>query len=262
MAGALTGASARRLRAAGSPPLTTSQGLALFDAALATAEPYLVPLGPGLTAFTAGQPGQAGLPPLFRGLDPGIRAARPAAASGQADAADLIQQLTAMPPAQRPGHLITLVRTHAAAVLGYPTPSAVDPANEFRELGFDSLTAVELRNRLSAATGLRLSATFVFDYPNPIALASHLVAQLVSPESGPAPISPLAELDRLEAVLAVAAPDDTTRSGVTLRLQQLLDKWRAAEASGPAGVADQIELGSTDEIFDFIDHQLGRVSDQ
>jgi candicidin polyketide synthase FscE len=271
MAGSLAGAAARRLRAAGPPPLTLNQGFALFDAALTTSDAFLVALGPAVTAFTpgAGRPGPApaSLPPLLWALA-GIT--RRAAATGPA-AAELAGQLAAMPAAQRGHHLADLVLAQAAAVLGYAGPAAVDSGREFRELGFDSLTAVELRNRLSAATGLRLPATLVFDYPTPAALAAQLSTQLDGQRAGtanaPAPTSLLAELDRLEAVLAASietgAPDGVTRAGVAVRLQQLLDQWRAAEAlSGPADVTDRIGRASTDEIFDFIDHQLGRLRDR
>ncbi|MEU9118247.1 polyketide synthase, partial [Streptomyces sp. NPDC048483] len=117
------------------------------------------------------------------------------------------------------------------------------------------------RNRLSTATGLRLTATLVFDYPTPTALAEHLVSELVAEAAtGPAL---LAELERLDSALATSEPDARTRAAVATRLAQILDGWRGAEAEQDgAEVAERIGAASTDEIFAFIDNELGRHSDR
>src|SRR5262249_60933223 len=114
-------------------------------------------------------------PPLGRGRGGGP-ARRVAAAAG---AGSLAGQLVGLPAAEQDRVLTGLVREHAAAVLGHPGPAAVEPGRAFTELGFDSLTAVELRNRLTTVTGLTLPATLIFDYPTPVALAGYLRAQIV-----------------------------------------------------------------------------------
>ena len=170
MAGSLTGAAARRMQAAWPPPVTLEQGLALFDAATATDAPYVLPIAEMSTAGIA----QADMPPLFRALaGPGRRAA-----AGPGQGGGLARELAGVPAGRRVRHVTGVVLGHAAAVLGHASASAVDAGSEFRGLGFDSLTAVELRNRLSAATGLRLPATLVFDYPTPAVLAAYLVGEL------------------------------------------------------------------------------------
>ncbi|RDG38101.1 type I polyketide synthase, partial [Streptomyces corynorhini] len=115
----------------------------------------------------------------------GLRARRPAApAAADGDENDLMATVAALGEADRRRALLDLVRGHIAYVLNHPSPDDVEPARAFRELGFDSLTAVELRNTLGEATGMPLSATLVYDYPTPAALADHLAEQLAP--AGPA----------------------------------------------------------------------------
>ncbi|RZE48607.1 type I polyketide synthase, partial [Streptomyces albidoflavus] len=175
MTGTLTEADMQRVTASGAAPLTVEQGLALLDAAIGSDEPLVVPIG-----APSGDQRVLGLvPPLLRNLVRGTRRSAATAAGGASTAADLARRLLALPAEDRVRHAVELVRTEAAAVLGHASAQAVEPGREFRELGFDSLTAVELRNRLTTATGLRLTATLVFDYPTPHGLAEHLVAELL-----------------------------------------------------------------------------------
>ncbi|WP_455772682.1 type I polyketide synthase, partial [Streptomyces hygroscopicus] len=109
--------------------------------------------------------------------------AEPTAPTATADANPLRQQLSAAPDAQRHQILVRHVQTLAAAVLGHPGLDAIPPAQPFQELGFDSLTAVELRNQLAATTGLSLAPALVFDHPTPNALATHLCAELTGRKS-------------------------------------------------------------------------------
>ncbi|WP_424888868.1 type I polyketide synthase [Streptomyces sp. XH2] len=257
MTGTLSEADMRRIAASGVPPLSAGQGLALFDAATASGETYLVPVGPVATGTRV--PGE--VPPLLRGLLKGARRTAAGATGGAEAAATLGHRLREARPEERTRLVTDLVRTEAAAVLGHGSPDAVDARREFRDLGFDSLTAVELRNRLTAATGLRLPATLVFDHPSPTALAGHLVPRLVDEAVADAGSALLADLARLDSALAAGELDARTRSAVSGRLLQMLEKWRGADAEATgAQVAERIEAASTDEIFAFIDNELGRHS--
>ncbi|MFF9352726.1 type I polyketide synthase, partial [Streptomyces sp. NPDC014734] len=172
MAGELDEAETARLRRGGIVALAAEQGLELFDAATRTDEALLVPMPLDLAALRA-QASVGMLPPLFRGL---VRVPPRRAAQGTATAPSgtLGRQLAGASEADADRIVQDLVRVHVAAVLGYTGPEEVDPQRAFSEVGFDSLTAVELRNRLGAATGARLPATLIFDYPTPAALARHL----------------------------------------------------------------------------------------
>ncbi|MEV4383907.1 type I polyketide synthase, partial [Streptosporangium sp. NPDC049644] len=160
----------QRITRTGMPPLSVEQGLALFEAAVALKHAVLVPVRLNLPSMrTYGE-----VPALLRGL---VRSGR-RSASGSVVAATLLQRLAPLGAVERAEVLVNLVRVEAAMVLGHASSDTVEVRREFRELGFDSLTAVELRNRLNAATGLRLPATMVFDYPTPAVLADFLLAEL------------------------------------------------------------------------------------
>ncbi|GAA2247545.1 hypothetical protein GCM10010232_38480 [Streptomyces amakusaensis] len=167
---------ARATRVGGA--LSTDEGLALFDAAQAMGLPYLLPLRFDPSAARTLRP----LPALLRGL---VRAPARRVASTVDGGSGLAGRLAALPAAEQHRLLTALVCAEAAAVLGHAGPDAVAPDRVFKELGFDSLTSVELRNRVNAATGLRLPATLLFDHPTPAALAGHLGTELIG-EAGPA----------------------------------------------------------------------------
>ncbi|MEW2118305.1 SDR family NAD(P)-dependent oxidoreductase [Streptomyces sp. NPDC005474] len=242
--------------------IPAQEGLGLLDAALTGGGARYVALPLDVAAMRAhGQ-----VPAMYRELArvPGRRgAANGAADTGTAAGpATLAARLGALSGAERHSAVLDLVRGEIAAVLGHAGADQVVADRAFQELGFDSLTAVDLRNRLMARTGLRLPSTLVFDQPNPEALGAHLLDRLdLGDGSGGKPV--LADLDRLEtALLGADAPGDgETLSTVTARLQALLA--RLIEAQTPedddaADVAESLEAASADDLFAFIDNQLGR----
>ncbi|WP_309248456.1 type I polyketide synthase [Streptomyces sp. MNP-20] len=200
----LGAADLRRNQRVGMAGLSAAEGMALLDAALRTgADDPLVAAKFDMAALrTAAAEGP--LPPLLRGLAPRPRpTARAAAPAGPAS---LRERVAALGATERTEALVDLVLGHAAEVLGHTTADAVRADRTFKEAGFDSLTAVELRNRLAAATGLTLSPALVFDYPKPTALAGHLGAELLGvPSDRPAePAAPARTADEPIAIVAMA----------------------------------------------------------
>ncbi|MEV5887688.1 SDR family NAD(P)-dependent oxidoreductase, partial [Streptomyces sp. NPDC052020] len=255
MAGELGEADLRRMRRMGLRPLATGSALGLLDASLAVDAPVLVPVGVDMTVI--GSPGGP-VPPLLRTL---VRTPvrRAASAPVQAPAA-AAEALSMMEAADRNLHLLDLVRENAAAVLGHYSGELIEPGRPFKDVGFDSLAAVDLRNLLNAATGLRLPATLVFDFPTPAALAAHLATELAPALSQGQPL--FAEIDRLESALLASPPGDGGHepdyAEVTARLETLLRKWR--DRHGPAlgaGVRPDFESATDDELFAALDGEVG-----
>ncbi|WP_438860656.1 SDR family NAD(P)-dependent oxidoreductase, partial [Amycolatopsis solani] len=170
MTGHLADGDLHRMAGAGMTPLDSAFGLALFDRAVAADQAVLAPVRLELAALRR----QPATPALLHGLLPPQRR-QAATAVTKSSFADRLAGLGAE---DRNRQVLELVRGLVAGVLGYASAAAVEPARAFKELGFDSLTALELRNRLAAETGLRLPATLVFDHPNPQALTKYVVERV------------------------------------------------------------------------------------
>ncbi|MFC9636608.1 KR domain-containing protein, partial [Streptomyces mirabilis] len=186
--------------------------------------------------------------PLVRDL-PEIR--NLVAAGAVVDEGELVGRLRGLGRAEEQTRVLTeVVRTEAAAVLGHASAEAVQDRQNFKDLGFDSLTSVELRNRLSTATGLRLPSTLVFDYPTPVALAAWLRAELLQDYAAEVPV--LAELDRLEAALLGGPKDESVWEQAADRLRKLLD---TVDSAVPSRLRREAELESAtdDELFSLVD---------
>ncbi|GAB2632926.1 hypothetical protein GCM10027168_74410 [Streptomyces capparidis] len=260
--GGMTGALGRgdldRITRSGIAPLPSAAGLALLDAASGAAdEPLLVAVQ--IAAAALRRNARAGaVPAILRGIVPA--GGRRTTAGEDGAGRPLARQLAGRDAAGRLAVFQDLVRTHVAEVLGHGSARSVELDREFAESGFDSLTAVELRNRLSGLTGLRLPATLVFDYPTPGALAAHLDSRFAPDDADTPPA--FGELDRLEAALAAAPLGGDHRAGLVKRLQSLL--WRLEKddpADGSpepaAGEPVSLDTATDDEMFALINKELG-----
>ncbi|WP_143659620.1 SDR family NAD(P)-dependent oxidoreductase, partial [Streptomyces sp. MP131-18] len=232
MTGHLSREDRARMARNGVVPFSNEQGLRMFDAALASDEALLLPTRLDLTALRV-LARDGALPAITRGL---VRAPvrRAVAAGAETGEHSLRQHLAGLPEERREQALTDLVRSHVSAVLGHGSADDIETEKGFKALGIDSLMAVELRNRLNVATGLRLSATLVFDYPTPAVLARHLRAELL--ESG----TDGAETDRppLSADTAVSAREPIAIVGMACRfpgeVRSPEDLWRLVSEGGDA----------------------------
>ncbi|MFE0186492.1 type I polyketide synthase [Streptomyces sp. NPDC058989] len=205
--------------------VSREEGLALFDAALGSGEPVLAPLllDRSRSSAHAGPPVPPPLRDLLRPARPTARSEddggiRPAVTTGDNPGHSTgiwRARLAALPAPDRAPAVLELVREEVATVLGHPDATAVAPGRPFTALGFDSLTSVLLRNRLSALTGLPLPATLVFDQPSATRLAAHLYEEL----NAALPEGPAAEPERAEPATkptTAPTPRGTTRPPQTL----------------------------------------------
>ncbi|GAB1818048.1 SDR family NAD(P)-dependent oxidoreductase [Herbidospora sp. RD11066] len=239
MGGTLGDAETGRLSRGGMNALSHDEGMVLFDLAVNAPRPLLVPMR--LEIADAGGP----VPHLLRSL---VRTRRSAAQSAPERGPSLAQRLAGLSVHEREQVLVDLVCGQAAAVLGY---DKVPPHRAFKELGFDSLTSVELRNRLNVATGLRLPASMVFDHPTPETLAAHLLTEIAPAEmAGAEPV--LRELDRLDSLVSALGGDD--QAAVLARLQALLSRHGTTAATASMS---GLESATDDEVFDLLGKEFG-----
>jgi acyl carrier protein len=192
--------------------------------------------------------------PLLRDLpDVELAADGPAAAGDELTEVELRQQLAGLPRARQTQVLTDLIRNGAASVLGHDSAEAVEATRTFGDLGFDSLTSLEMRQHLNAATGLKLPATLLFDYPTPAVLAEYLWAETFEQETDHQPV--LDELDRLTSLLSSIATDRAGRAEITARLEAMTQQLRD-EAQSDAAAERELAAATNDEMFDLIDEEL------
>ena len=233
MTGGLATVDFARFARDGVEAMSSDEALQLFDTALIVDEPFVLPAHIDLVALRAKFDGGT-LPPMFVDLinAPTRRQVDDSLAAEKSKSA-LLQRLEGLPEDEQHAMLLDLVRSHIATVLGSASPESIDPDQAFQELGFDSLTAVEMRNRLKSATGLPLSPTLIFDYPNSAALAGHIHRELVgmSEPAAPAAVPGEAEIQRVVGSIPVKR---LRQAGVLELLLELANESDGSEA-GPKG---------------------------
>lgn len=247
MAGDLTDADLRRLARAGLPPLSTEEALSLFDLAVG-GQNAVVSVARLDLATLRSQDGPR--PAVLRDLVPErvVRAhASTLAVAGVSK--NMHSALIELSDTDRATALHDLVVAETANVLGYGDPDEVAPDRGFSELGFDSLTSVELRNRLGTATGLRLPSTMVFDHPSPDSIATYLYTLFHKP-SGP---SLMEELDRLATLITKSAGVEIGSAAPRLRELAMLAETTATSppprASADELSDDDLDTASDEELF-------------
>jgi acyl carrier protein len=237
-----------RLGRIGLPPIAPEQALAQLDQALQLEQPFLAQIELDRRALRTRARAEA-LPAVLRGFVPARR--------GEAVEAELAARLGAAPEEERAGIALAAVCEHVATVLGHGSARDVDSERPFQELGFDSLSAVELRNRLGAASGLRLPPTLAFDYPTPAALAAYLAEQCAAAGPGANPEEEIeVALATLDQALASIAEGGRSRERIGMRLRAALAGLSVAGEQEAELPAEDVAAMSDDEVFALIDEEV------
>ncbi|MFG2619449.1 type I polyketide synthase [Streptomyces sp. NPDC048507] len=262
MTGRLDERDLQRMSRSGVAPLGSEEGLALFDSGVLGGVPAVVPVKLDLAALRA-QHADRPLPAVLREL---VRVRRSAATGtvtrvvGGAAPASLTEKLAPLSPAERHRLVLDLVREHTAAVLGHGSADEIDSDQAFKALGFDSLTAVELRNHLRTATSLTVPATLVFDHPTPAALTEHLLELAAPPRHDPV-LQVMGELERLEAGIEAIGTGEGAHEEVAARLRRILRTLEAGSAPAAADSGDSsLETATAAEVLAFIDSEFGDLA--
>ncbi len=238
-----------RLLRSGVAPLPVERALELFDQALASAEPVLV-AAQLETGVLRARAAEGTLAPLLSGMVP--------TQARRAQEHDALARRLAATPAEQWSEVVTdLIRAEVAAVLGSQSAAAVDASRPFVELGFDSLDGVELRNRVIAATGIKLPATAMFDHPTAAALAEHLCSRVAEDARSHSQTRVDEALGAVEALLGQLAEDDEARVQVQEPLSRFSDRLQTFLADPHEGAAD-LAAASDSEMFDVIDAEGAR----
>jgi NAD(P)-dependent dehydrogenase (short-subunit alcohol dehydrogenase family)/acyl carrier protein len=239
MVGDLSEADRARMRQGGILALSAEEGLELLDLAYAADRAQMLPIRLDAAALQAQVRSSGMVPPLLRGL---IRL--PASPMADALRGQLARRLMSKPESERGRLALDMVRAEISVVLGHTSLEDIDALRPFSELGFDSLTAVELRNRLGTASGLQLPATVVFDYPTPSALSDFLVSEIAASTEetadGGEQDSQAEVRDFREAVASIPL-DRLKEAGVMATLERL------------TGLADPTQPALGDDSIDQID---------
>ena len=239
-----------RIARLGLVPLSDDQGLGLLDVARGVGAAVLAPVRLDLGALRAQARGGL-LPAVLRGL---VRAP----ARRASDQGSLARRLAGVPESEWDTFVLEFVRGHVAAVLGHASADAIDIDRAFNDLGFDSLGAIELRNRLTQAAGVRLSSTLVFDHPTTAAVAALLRSKVEGAGSAGSTVD--AELDRLEAMFSALMRDDAAREQLDRRLRQLKARLGAFSAGVPdrdVVAGEDLDPASDADLAAIIEQELG-----